>query len=1299
MKADGTFACRVPRHEAHNPGYFKESEFIFDDETKERLFKLGLGDKHPSPFESGDREEITLVDELRGGRYIYSTDPEYIRVPSNGRLFAAFKSMVNVQLCDRRFQTSYLAKYAAGADEKRLAFIKSRSENANDIEVYLQDLYHAKISGARYAKEEQDRRNETGEALAREISLTEMIWFLLDLPYELAVTSHKPGVLEMSDLFQTLSAEYRRQNPVKSAFFNNFVDSSCLQEVVVVPTPIEPKCFNKFLVHLLFTQGQFETEIDLFGLPSLLHSFQMAGLIRDADAPSEDEANAILKRYVMEDLRVMPLSAQAFSRCLRLAMDGLHFYFRNRCIDYAEVPLASLRSIKIQAEKKVEKLESDTLNRLSEVLLSYNFRNSPSLAILNSGKPFDFVPEIADTLVGQSRNSIDEQKSALLKIITAINSYSRVEASFVKFPLLLGPPGAGKTYLLMLATMYALSKGLQTVTTAVTAERSQLLGGEHLHMMFCLPVSKSKLQSVGIIAENCLGNLLRSPVKLARLKRIDVFIFEEIGLIPGYLFNVIDVVLRRIKNCNYPFGGCLLIASGDAKQLKPIEGRSIFLSPNMYTLFSVMRLDYFVRSRTDFDLQEIIRRMRQPVLVEDEIASVVSKISQRCFPRNCVESWEKVPDSYHRVVGKNSAVEHAERVFVDQKRKTFGLMHCTVVAVDEIDYMSGLFQPANAFISNRLSRSVKEPYELLLYVGQVLRLTFNNTRPTRNLPRFSQGQLVIVTELPNLQLETTEQFVQVKLLPPGCRNFATEEIAAQCPQFKLFRRHTIPTFVGGHGTKARRLQFSLAYYVCSTVHRIIGETCPKLATQISSGRKKFSLWDRDQLLVIISRVSSLDDILFVGSQQDTLLAIKELLAQTQVYDQHIDKVITSCNVLKDGGGILPPLISLPSIATCVPSRDCGFVFMLMPSYVQDLLNQKLYAEAIAYVKSDEVCYKKELVSGELFYLICRKPAHTNAALWSLHDTYIGSYVCFYEPSLGDEIHGIRVIECSTKPVPIVPTAQYQRIQDIVPALEESSHIQSFFIEVETVILKKLVTHRSCPSRQCDSCHMPEDPCPAQAGGHSCGTCIHAKVSIPELEAANSGQKLISYTSENLAKLFIHPDSLKLSQINSIRLRQAVARILQSYRNEGIKFIVAGWFKRRYLPDGSPSNQCKLHISMLKPRRRLDDVLLYREQQEEAIAPPIEAPAHAIRLSNFMGGEEELARSSQHEDLAENPQHEDLAENPQHEDLAENPQHEDLDENPQHEDLAENPQHEELQEGRKEETFPNVFRPAKRSRHR
>jgi hypothetical protein len=107
---------------------------------------------------------------------------------------------------------------------------------------------------------------------------------------------------------------------------------------------------------------------------------------------------------------------------------------------------------------------------------------------------------------------------------------------------------------------------------------------------------------------------------------------------------------------------------------------------------------------------------------------------------------------------------------------------------------------------------------------------------------------------------------------------------------------------------------------------------------------------------------------------------------------------------------------------------------------------------------------------------------------------------------------------------------------------------------------------------------------------------------------------------------------QLARINSISLRDAISRILQVYMDEGVKFLITAWFKRRYLPDGSPTNSCKLHLSRIEPRRVLN-VPLYREVQANPVAPHIAAPAHAVRrVTDYMAGEDDVEQA----DCARNP---------------------------------------------------------------
>jgi hypothetical protein len=384
-------------------------------------------------------------------------------------------------------------------------------------------------------------------------------------------------------------------------------------------------------------------------------------------------------------------------------MDGLLSFFATRGVEYIEVPLASLRAIREDATEKLCEMETLRAQTLASVLETSGIKNCPTAAVLGSMRKFEFAPVI-ERLPEQSRSSHAEQLLCLHALEAAIDSFEQVGPVFVPCPLIVGPPGAGKTHLLLTACVYALSKGLRTIITAATAERARSLGGEHIHLLFCMPTVKQVTESVPVTAEKCLLNLSASPVKMAYLKRLDVLVVEEIGLLPASLLNIMDFVLRRLRDSAVPFGGVLLLCCGDPCQLKPVKGRSIWLMPNLITMFSVLGLKHFVRSRGDPELQTLIKCIRKSKLDAQDVEESIAIITNRCSPQQFVKSWEDVPDEYQRVVGKIKALEYAVDIYLKQKKATLGLQYIIQHAYDEVEFSAGNWISANAAVSRELTR-------------------------------------------------------------------------------------------------------------------------------------------------------------------------------------------------------------------------------------------------------------------------------------------------------------------------------------------------------------------------------------------------------------------------------------------------------------------------------------------------------------------------------------------------------------------------------------------------------------------
>ena len=77
------------------------------------------------------------------------------------------------------------------------------------------------------------------------------------------------------------------------------------------------------------------------------------------------------------------------------------------------------------------------------------------------------------------------------------------------------------------------------------------------------------------MAEQALVKLDHRNEKMLLLA-LEVLFVEEISLISAAQWAAMDIVLQELKESKLPFGGILVIASGDQMQLPAIDGSDIF---------------------------------------------------------------------------------------------------------------------------------------------------------------------------------------------------------------------------------------------------------------------------------------------------------------------------------------------------------------------------------------------------------------------------------------------------------------------------------------------------------------------------------------------------------------------------------------------------------------------------------------------------------------------------------------------------------------------------------------------------
>ena len=90
----------------------------------------------------------------------------------------------------------------------------------------------------------------------------------------------------------------------------------------------------------------------------------------------------------------------------------------------------------------------------------------------------------------QSKDSYLEQSRILDKLINSIDMYKQGHCTFIRHQIIFGPPGSGKTFVMLKSPAYAICQGLNCVVTPLAAERSAALAGKHLNALIPFPVEK-----------------------------------------------------------------------------------------------------------------------------------------------------------------------------------------------------------------------------------------------------------------------------------------------------------------------------------------------------------------------------------------------------------------------------------------------------------------------------------------------------------------------------------------------------------------------------------------------------------------------------------------------------------------------------------------------------------------------------------------------------------------------------------------------------------------------------------------
>ena len=182
---------------------------------------------------------------------------------------------------------------------------------------------------------------------------------------------------------------------------------------------------------------------------------------------------------------------------------------------------------------------------------------------------------------------------------------------------LTGSAGTGKSYTIKKIIEYFESIDINYGLTALTGCAASLINGNTLHSYLCLGIDK-KLNEI-------YKDILKFKPKYNNLKSLEVLIIDEISMMNNELIELIDNLLKMIKNNDKPFGGIQVILIGDFYQLPPVNGNYCFTSDIWEKLnLKKVVLNELIRQKDDVELQEILEEMRTGKLSDKSYEKLIN---------------------------------------------------------------------------------------------------------------------------------------------------------------------------------------------------------------------------------------------------------------------------------------------------------------------------------------------------------------------------------------------------------------------------------------------------------------------------------------------------------------------------------------------------------------------------------------------------------------------------------------------------------------------------------------------------
>ena len=726
-----------------------------------------------------------------------------------------------------------------------------------------------------------------------------------------------------------------------------------------LPIPIysslTPQSAVAFILHIMLVCGSFETELDLIRTSSLRESLIVAKLIGiETDEPSlQVYSNKLLLHVINDILPSQPVSMRRIDGYIVAAKNLFDSVLFRNDIPVTELPPCLLtellynKDIVLQASWDVRK--ENQLRSIYSTLPSCNIVPSRE-AIRGCSRevPTTWSVSPIDAYVqfeGQSDQSYMEQKLAVEIGIRSIDKYllqlGPSAATQTKNVLIHGVPGSGKSYVAQYPNLYAIFQGLRLVPTSIMGVRATNLGGEHMHRLFGL--STKNMANASRMAELAIDKLNRKSqlCYLHTLLTVDVLLFDEFGQASAQQVKTLDILFRKVRNSNIPFGGILIIATVDPAQFGPINGLPLFLSSHILTDFVIVGLYSSVRAQGDAlfcELQNISRMKPSLLIGNGGIETRFKYLLRTCL--TFVKTWDEVAPDVQRMYAKCKPAQEASIEYVNSCQHQFDINGTAYRMSISEDYQKPVGSRAemkkatSIKLIHRINSKVKEPPKMIMFRWAQYEATVNGVG-------YGQSQLLVMSDLPSEATIFGKHPIELLAAPSGITHLNTRNATIDAEHLlqvgwkRVIVNCAPERNVTLQGVMGYRKQYALRHIGSGTINKQTGNTIDgQCAIEMSEA---CCPWAKEQVVVMLSRTHIASDTIIVGETKFAVDKIWNLITIQTQWTAYIDQLLDRLSVNGNGGPIrdVHTVISVPSVYPyrisdfSLPSDSTGFVYILV----------------------------------------------------------------------------------------------------------------------------------------------------------------------------------------------------------------------------------------------------------------------------------------------------------------------------------------------------------------------------------